>query len=293
MANSIQNLQTHLEASIDKKAKQADERMDAMQMQLLEFRRELDAVKAANTCMDVESDSSGPAPQPKSKKARSYLQTASSPAQANSGGGSSNDAAPAATGPKPRKFSIFVGGFGRPIAKELRVGHSKVLLGKLSTSLAAKATVRAEFLAKFYHMDFPDSESLHSALDELRTTTHMWLDPSYNDNQKLIIKKDKPIEQRKVLQFCSHFYELMQNIVEELKDHEALKDKQHKLKIINQQLFLAVDDDWFALIAFRKQANGTMVAVPNHKACLRLGIAEERVDALVRVAAARAEQQAV
>ena len=186
--------------------------------------------------------------------------------------------------PSTKKFTIFVGGFGRPLKKKLREDHSKDLLGHLSDSQQRKVRARFEYSAPHYYLDCDTQEVLYGVLDALKAAgPHKWTDPAFDEEQDLYIKRDKTYEQRQDGKFHSHFFAKVKALIA---GKPALS--QFTPKVVNQKIMLDFGDDQLPLVEFVKESGKTR-ATANQRTMKKLAIPEDEMESIIRTASAAAE----
>ena len=94
---------------------------------------------------------------------------------------------------------------------------------------------------------FNSNDALEAANDAINAKSPTWIDPSNNQEVKVYAKRDKDIEKRKIGQFRSHFYTAFEQY---FKNHVDYMNKEFKVEIVNNKLYITMDNDSTALLTF-------------------------------------------
>ena len=205
-----------------------------------------------------------------------------------------SDAGPAASGARPprassaapsaKKFTIFVGGFGRQLKKKLREDHCKDILEHLSSSQKRQCHPRYEYSASHYYLDCDTQEVMYGILDALKAAgPHKWTDPAFDEEMDIYVKRDKTYEQRQDGKYHSHFFAKVKALIE-----AKPSLSQYTPKVVNQKIMLDLGDDQLPLVEFVKESGKTR-ATANQRTMKKLAIPEDEMESILRTAAAAAE----
>ena len=84
-------------------------------------------------------------------------------------------------------------------------------------------------------------------MEAINVKNPTWVDPSNQQEVKVYTKRDKDIEKRKIGQFRSHFYTAFQQY---LSNHVDYMNKAFKVEIVNNKLYITIDNDSVCLLTF-------------------------------------------
>ena len=146
------------------------------------------------------------------------------------------------------------------------------------------ASVKFLHLAKFYKVEFPNSDSVADALRLLKDLDE-WTDPRYKNQVHVYAQFERPMEQVVAGRFRSHFYGAIKTALENM---EAMTDKTVEMKIVSQTLVVDLDGEPYELIHLPLQPDKSIRVLPNYDIFEEVGFSKEDAEKLIEKASAAA-----
>ena len=119
-------------------------------------------------------------------------------------------------------FAIFVGGWERPLATQVRQAWYKAaLLPNIPEELHPGATFKGQPMKRHFTIVFENREDSDGALDALKKDSYVFDGVSYGKKYDIYIKVERSCEIRQVGKFRHHFHEALETHFEALGKKEV------------------------------------------------------------------------